>query len=139
MEVITNFEIHCGSDIAKAIRRLDNEFYVPIKRYREDHIFDEDKSVRWNREEVERQNQAQKDLIREAVRLREESNNYFLTELYSYICRESVFGFTFTEAEAEQIWRATIKHHDQEPWHWVDDMAESMRDFIIGREKEYEN
>ena len=136
MEVIKHFEIHCGKDISDAIYRLDKEFYVPVKRYREDHIFDEDKSVRWNREEVARQNQAQKDLQREAVHLREESNNYFLTELYRYICHEAVFNFDFSPAEAEQIWRATLKHHDQEPWNWVDDMAESMRDFIIGREKE---
>lgn len=136
MEIIKHFEIHCGRDIDQALRRLDSEFYVPVKRYREGHIFDEDKSVRWNREEVERQNQAQKDLQREAVRLREESNNYFFTELYRYICEESVYDCRFTEAEAEQIWRATVKHHDQEPWNWVDDMAESMRDFIIGREKE---
>ena len=107
-----------------------------MKRYREDHVFDEDKSVRWNREEVERQNQAQFELQKQARALREESNNHFLTELYRYICQESVYDFTFTAAEAEQIWRATVKHHDQEPWNWVDDMAESMRDFIIGREKD---
>ena len=135
MEVIKHFNIHCGKDICDEIRRMDNEFYVPVKRYREDHVFDEDRSVRWNREEVERQNQAQIDLQKKARDLSEESNNYFLTELYRYICHEAVYDYTFTEAEAEQIWRATCKHHDQEPWNWVDDMAESMRDFIIGRAK----
>lgn len=136
MEVITDFKITCGKDISDALYRLDREFYVPVKRYREDHVFDADKSVRWNREEVDRQNQAQIDLQKKARSLREESTNYFLTELYRYICQEAVFDYTFTEAEAEQIWQATCKHHDQGPWNWVDDMAESMRDFIIAREKE---
>lgn len=135
MEVIKHFNIHCGKDIYDEICHLDEVFYVPVKRYREDHVFDEDKSVRWNREEVEHQNQAQIDLQKKARELREESNNYFLTELYRYICHEAT-NYTFTEAEAEQIWRATIKHHDQEPWNWVDDMADSFRDFIIAREKE---
>lgn len=136
MKVIKCFEIHCGSDISRALKILDDEFYVPVKKYREDHIFDEEKSVRWNREEVARQNQAQVDLQKQARAMREESNNYFFTELYRYICQEAVYDYTFTESEAEQIWRATCKHHDQEPWNWVDDMAESMRDFIIGRSKE---
>ena len=136
MKVIKCFEIHCDSDISRALKILDDEFYVPVKKYREDHIFDEEKSVRWNREEVARQNQAQVDLQKQARTMREESNNYFFTELYRYICQEAIYDYTFTEAEAEQIWRATCKHHDQEPWNWVDDMAESMRDFIIWRSKE---
>ena len=27
------------------------------------------------------------------------------------------------------IWAQTQKHHDQEPWNWVDDMAESAGEF----------
>lgn len=135
MKIINCFEIHCGADINKALQTLDHEFYVPVCRYREDHIFDEEQSVRWNREEVERQNQAQIELHKKALALRAESTTYFLAELYRYICSESVYDFTFTKAEAEVIWAETQKHHDQEPWNWVDDMAESMRNLILKREQ----
>ena len=66
MEVIPNFDIHCGEDIHAAICRVDHDFYVPVKRYRDDHVFDEDKSVKWNREEVARQNEKQIELQRQA-------------------------------------------------------------------------
>lgn len=134
MEVIKDFSIDCGRDIAHYIERLDKAFYVKVKQYPDDWVFDDEKSVRWNREEVVRQNEHQKELHALARELREESNNYFLTELYRYICHDAT-SYTFTEAEAEQIWRATLKHHDLEPWNWVDDMADSFRDFIIAREK----
>lgn len=129
MKVIDDFDIHCGRDIEQAIYKLDTEFYVPVKVYREDHIFDEDKSVRWNREEVVRKNQEQKDLRAIAAELRAESSQHFLKELYRYIMNEAVYGHYFTEAEASVIWKEAERHHDSEPWNWVDDMAESMLAF----------
>lgn len=131
MEVIKQFEIHCGRDISEALRKLDTEFYVPVRKYREDHVFDEDKSVKWNREEVIRKNQEQIELQRLAIELRAESTDYFMEELYRYIMDETVYGYQFSKSEAEVIWSQTLKHHDSEPWNWVDDMADTMHEFQL--------
>lgn len=129
MTVLTHFEIHCGRDISEALYRLDSEFFVPVRKYREDHIFDEDKSVKWNREEVVRQNQEQKVLREQASLMRQESNEYFYEELYRYIMEEAIYDYRFTKAQAEVIWNETCKHHEQEPWNWVDTMAETAASF----------
>ena len=140
MEVITNFEIHCGRDIDQALRQIDKTFYVAHhKKFPVDHVFDEDKSVKWNREEVERRNQAMHDEWKAALEAKGESYQYLYEEIYRYIMEESVYGIHFTRKEAETIWQQTNRHHDQEPWNWVDDMAETMRDFIIARESKDEN
>ena len=134
MEVIKQFEIHCGRDISEALRKLDDEFYVPVRKYREDHVFDEDKSVKWNREEVIRKNQEQIELQRLAIELRAESTDYFMEELYRYIMDETVYGYKFSKSEAEVIWSQTLKHHDSEPWNWVDDMAETAQTLFATKE-----
>ena len=92
MEVITNFDIHCGEDIRAAILRVDHEFYVPVKRYRDDHVFDEDKSVKWNREEVARQNEKQIELQRQAREMCAQSHANLSEAIYEYIMNEAIYA-----------------------------------------------
>ena len=140
MEAITKFEISCGRDIDQAIRQIDKTFYVAHhKKFPVDHVFDEDKSVKWNREEVERRNQAIRDEWKAAQEAKSESYQHLHEEIYRYIMEESVYSMQFTRKEAEVIWQQTNRHHDQEPWDWIDEMAETMRDFIIAREARDEN
>ena len=135
MEVITNFEIHCGSDIEQAIRLIDKTFYVANhKKFQIGHVFDEEKSVKWNREEVERRNQAIHDEWKAAMEAKGESYQYLYEAIYKYIMDEAVFGRRFTYNEAMAIWQQTHNHHDQNPWDWVDEMADTMHEFIIARE-----
>lgn len=135
MEAITNFEIHCGSDIEQAIRQIDKTFYVANhKKFSDTHVFDEDKSVKWNREEVERRNQAIHDEWKATMEAKGESYQHLHEEIYRYIMEEAVFGRRFTYNEAKAIWQQTCNHHDQYPWDWVDEMADTMHEFIIARE-----
>ena len=135
MEVITKFDIHCGSDIEQAIRHIDSTFYVAHQRkFSETHVFDEDKSVKWNREEVARRNQAMHDEWKAAMEAKGESYQYLYEAIYKYIMDEAVFGRRFTYNEAKAIWQQTHNHHDQNPWDWVDEMADTMHEFIIARE-----
>ena len=133
MKVITDFKINQSRDIEQALRLLDSAFYVPIHKYREDYIFDEDQSVRWNREEVKRKNQEQHDLHQQALEMRAESQLYFLEELYRYI-QEDASEFSFSREEAATIWTMTLLHHEAEPWIWVDDMACSAGNFRLASE-----
>ena len=135
MEVISNFKITCGSDIRKAMEDIDNKFYVQVKTFKEDHIFDEDKSVRWNREEVARQNALQRSFYERARKMAAESYENLYLAIFTYIMEESVYDFKFTLEEAKVIWANTVKHHEGEPWNWVDDMAESARDFYNVRRR----
>ena len=135
MEAIINFEIHCGSDIEQAIRQIDKTFYVANhKKFQIGHVFDEEKSVKWNREEVERRNQAIHDEWIAAMAAKSVSYNNLYEAIYRYIMDEAVFGRHFTYNEAKAIWQQTHNHHDQNPWDWVDEMADTMHEFIIARE-----
>ena len=133
MQVLNDFNITCGRDISEAIYRIDNEFYVPVKRLKEDHVFDENKSVKWNREEVVRQNEFQRGLQQQARDMAAKSHNNLSEAIYKYIMEELSFGCNFTHEEAEAIWAQTIKHHDSEPWNWLDDMAETAYEFFHAR------
>ena len=135
MEAITNFEIHCGEDIEAAIRKIDKAFYVAHhKKFSPDHVFDENQTVKWNREEVERRNQAIHDEYRKAMEAKSQSYTNLYEEIYRYIMEESVFGRRFTYNEAKVIWQQAYNHHDNNPWDWVDEMADTMHEFIIARE-----
>jgi hypothetical protein len=68
-----------------------------------------------------------------------ESYHNLYEAIYRYIMEEAVFGRHFTYNEAKAIWQQTHNHHDQNPWDWVDEMADTMHEFIIARERKDEN
>ena len=136
MEVITNFDIHCGEDIHAAILRVDHDFYVPVKRYRDDHVFDEDKSVKWNREEVARQNEKQIELQRQARDMCAQSHENLNEAIYKYIMNEAVYGHYFSRAEAAFIWSHCCRHHVSNPWDWIDEMADTIHEYELIMENE---
>lgn len=132
MEVITNWDIQCGADIEKAIRRLDKEFYVANhKKFPVDHVFDENQTVKWNREEVIRRNQALQDEFFRARELKSLSHDHLLNAIIKYIMEDAVYSESFTESEARIIWQHTINHHESNPWDWVDEMADTFHEFKL--------
>ena len=100
MEVITDFKITCGRDIGEAIYRVDKEFYVPVKRFKDDHVFDEDKSVKWNREEVERKNSEFENAVKQLNR----EKNLLYTELISMINSYITVETGVSVKKSEKIW-----------------------------------
>lgn len=75
---------------------------VGIKKVRANHIFDEDKSVRWNREQVESNNARYQT---EVARLNTEKNkrrDAILEEVFAMIQAE--VGHDLTRAKARALW-----------------------------------
>lgn len=136
MEALKDFNIHCSYDIERAMTRIDREcYYKGPNGYRADYIFDEEQSVRWNKEEVVRRNQAIDEDKKKCLKIKQESHQNLLEEIYRYLIEECTFflpnsTYHFTRNEAIAIWTETVKHHDEEPWNWVNDMAESAYHFI---------
>lgn len=140
MEAITKFEIHCGSDINQAMMLINKTFQTGHHiKFASDHIFDEDRSVKWNREEVNKQNQIIQEKRELTLAAKNKSYANLDEEIYKYIMEESVYNRRFTYNEAKVIWQQTIIHHDSNPWDWVDEMAETMHEFIIAQETKDEN
>lgn len=79
--------------------RYDSSMPYPSgKRYPEDHVFDEEKSVRWNREKVAEENKKrQQDLAdyRASVRAGEDA---FRNDVVSFI--EAEYGLNKSQAQA---------------------------------------
>ena len=140
MQVIDKFYIHSGDDIMCAINTIESTFYVnPHSLFQSDHIFDENQSVKWNREEVTRQNDKIRYLIETSREMKTKSLEYLEKEIIRYIQEESVYDIHFTEEEANIILQATKYHHESEPWIWLDDMARTMRDLIKVNKSIYES
>lgn len=142
MEVL-NFKdsIHCNYDIERAMNRLDHECcYRGPNGYRADYIFDEDQSVRWNREEVIRRNQVIEEDKKKCLKIKQESHQNLLEEIYRYLMEEVYFFqengvYHFTRNEAIAIWTETIKHHDEDAYNWINEMAETAY-YLITANKE---
>jgi predicted nucleic acid-binding Zn-ribbon protein len=96
-------------------------FRVPnTTKYRVDHVFDEEKSVRWNREEVERQNQAIDDERKAAYAAR----NAAIKELDEAVVKYITETTHLNEKLAEKVLYAVQRDHEDNWWNYVDDLAD---------------
>lgn len=135
MEVITNFNITSSRDIYNALERIDREFYVPPQtKFEVGHVFDEDKSVRWNREEAVRRNQEIADIKKQAREFRVQSCANLDEAIINYIMTEADYTQHFTRLEALAILRGARYLHNDEWWHYLDEMIEVAIDLYAARE-----
>ena len=121
------FRIQMQEDIHECYIEIHNKYKVPrATRYSETHVFDEEKSVRWNREEVERQNQLIKDEIAAAVAERAAALDRLDEAVVKYITE----NFSLSNTIAKKVLEAAKSYHYDDWWDYIDDTAEFTEDII---------
>ena len=97
-----------------------------LERYAENHIFDENMSVKWNREEAARRNQAYKDALNAYYAIQNEKDKKFQEDLILAIMNDT----NFPRAKAEMIFnKAYDTGHSGGYYEVVNDAAE-IADFV---------
>lgn len=113
---------------------IENERATEIKKlnknsshvlYPSDHVFDENKSVKWNREEVIRKNQEIKKL-----RTKISEVEYFYNQLARCIITHDIISSDINEAQVEEIYLKAVERADYwlEIWYEADELADFYRD-----------
>ena len=55
---------------------------------------------------------------------------------FKYIMNEAVYGHYFSRAEAAFIWAHCCRHHESNPWDWIDEMADTIHEYKLIMENE---
>ena len=115
------FIINSNEDIQKAIALIEKMFPdIPCKEYPKNYVFNENKSVKWNREEVIRINRELCEDRATKRRLKTLAYTILDTNIISYI-QES---FKLSEKIAETVLAETKKQKDDNDWaDYIDDYA----------------
>ena len=91
-------------DIIEKINNGDYDIKNTLnkKQYPENYVFDENKSVKWNKEEVVRQNEE----IKKAIKSKFDGQNQFKRDVIQYILEHQLLsGSKLNENQAEKIYR----------------------------------
>lgn len=129
------FKIEMQQDIQECYLEIYNTYKVPRRiHYQESHVFDDEKSVRWNREEVARQNQLIKDEIATAVAERAAA----LDRLDEAVVRYIMSDTCLTEKIAKMVLAAAKDEHEDDWWDHIDALA-FYTESVINAWKEHIN
>lgn len=91
-------------EIKADYERMQNMPYKPEgKKYPVNYIFDEEKSVKWNRQEVERRNQEREDLEKELQQAKNKASNEVHEDIY-YAIQNEVDNANISREAAAGIW-----------------------------------
>lgn len=135
MEPIKNFEIESSNDIYKALVMIEQTCRLPSQgKLPDNYIFDEEKSVRWNREEVVRFNQD----IQAAKREMADVKKYSLRNL-----DEAILDYLLVNGNAEMnrnVARLVLEKakylHDSEWWNYIEDYFDFAEEIIKKHEEQ---
>lgn len=129
----SNIRIVVSDDIAKAIKSI--EFMYPdsyLTQYAPNHVFDEEKTVKWNREEVIRKNAENKLKVENERKLKAQAYEALQEAVIRYIQNYSS-DVVFTRAAAEKIIEAAKDQRD-DSWHiWLDDFIDLAVSVILAQ------
>ena len=130
MEPITDFYIRCYHDIYNEAVNIDKQIPIPSAAPKSiTYIFDEEKSVRWNREQVDAYNQKTSELKREAVERRAQSRRNLDKAVIDYMVKYEADSDT-PHAVVEKVVARAQQDHDDDWWNYLSDYLEFAEDIL---------
>lgn len=127
------------NEIIEKIRNNEyqsKEAYPERRGYREDHVFDENKSVKWNKEEVVRQNEKIKAQMDAYNKSKSEAQQEFKNDVESYILNNH--NIKDNKDIAEEIYNKAYSDGHSGGLHEILNYADEIASFaetIIGKLK----
>lgn len=120
-----------GSEIQAAFERMESMSCRPEDRkYPPDYIFDEEKSVKWNREEVNRRNQEREQKVTELQRTKNKARDEVMEDIYFAIQQE--VGGGIDRQDAMKIWAYAYEHGHACGWNDIQCCINEVAELISG-------
>ena len=130
MEPITDFYIMCYHDAYEAIREIDTSIKIPHQAPKSiTYVFDEEKSVRWNREQVELFNKEVAETRREAVECRAQSLRNLDKALVNYMIEYEAKDTT-PRSIVEYVVRKAQVDHEDDWWNYLSDYLDFAEEIL---------
>lgn len=130
MEPITEFGIMCYNDISSEVRDIEKKIPMPsLAPKPANYIFDENQTVRWNREQVDIYNQRNSELRREAVELRAQSYRNLDEAVVDYMAEYEALATT-PRCVIEKVVARTQQDHDDDRWNYLSEYLEFAEDIL---------
>lgn len=119
------------SEIQAAFERMES---MPCKpegiKYPPDYIFDEEKSVKWNREEANRRNQQREEKVKELQRVKNKARDEVMEDIYFAIQHE--VGSGISRQDAMKIWAYAYEHGHGCGWNDIQCCLNEVVELISG-------
>jgi LPS sulfotransferase NodH len=130
MNPITTFYIMCYNDIPGEVRDIEKKIPIPsLATKPANYVFDEDQTVRWNREQVDIYNQKNSELRREAVELRAQSYRNLDKAVVDYMVKYEALDTT-PRSVVEKVVARTQQDHDDDWWNYLSEYLEFAEDIL---------
>jgi LPS sulfotransferase NodH len=130
MNPITTFYIMCYNDISGEVRDIEKKIPIPsLTPKPANYVFDEDQTVRWNREQVDIYNQKNSELRREAVELRAQSYRNLDKAVVDYMVEYEALDTT-PRAVVEKVVARTQQDHDDDWWNYLSEYLEFAEEIL---------
>ena len=130
MKPITDFSITCYSDICHELANIEKTILVPSTSPKSiTYVFDEEKSVRWNREQVELFNKQAAEARREAVECRAKSRRNLDKAVIDYMVEYQANADTPRVVVEKVVARAQQDHGD-DWWNYLSDYLDFAEDIL---------
>ena len=130
MKPITDFYIKCYHDIYNELVDIDKQIPIPSAAPKSiTYIFDEEKSVRWNREQVEAYNKKTAELRREAVECRAQSYRNLDKAVVDYMVEYEANSDT-PRVVVEKVVARAQQDHDDDWWNYLSEYLEFAEDIL---------
>ena len=130
MEPITDFYIMCYHDIYEALADIYKKIEIPTSTPRSiTYVFDEEQSVRWNREQVEVYNRELSDARKNAIETRNQSLRNLDRAVIDYMAEYEAKDTTPRSVLARVVSHAQ-RDRDDDWWNYLGDYLDFAEDIL---------